>query len=113
MADATTKGARIEGILASVPIFSRLDRGDIRKLAKLCLPRTFKAGETVIEEGDTGLGLFVCRNLLEETGEGRIELKETSAAGTTFTVFLSCDNVRQHPDVSPGSEISTEEVHAT
>jgi two-component system, NtrC family, sensor kinase len=61
----------------------------------------------------TGLGLFVCRNILEQSGEGRIELAATSGEGTTFTVYLSCDNVRQHPDVLPATVESTEEVHAS
>lgn len=61
----------------------------------------------------TGLGLFVCRNILEQSGEGRIELRPTSVGKTTFTVFLSCENVRRHPDVSQGTVDSTEEVHAS
>jgi len=47
----------------------------------------------------TGLGLFVCRNLLEKTGEGRIELSESSPGRTIFTVSLTCDAVRRHADV--------------
>ncbi|MFG0334935.1 MAG: sensor histidine kinase, partial [Maioricimonas sp. JB049] len=35
----------------------------------------------------TGLGLFVCRNILQESG-GDIELTDTSSGGTTFTVSL-------------------------
>ncbi|MFG0294271.1 MAG: sensor histidine kinase [Maioricimonas sp. JB045] len=35
----------------------------------------------------TGLGLFVCRNIVQESG-GDLELTETSSAGTTFTVTL-------------------------
>lgn len=48
----------------------------------------------------TGLGLFVCRNIMEQVVGGRIELSESGAHGTTFTVSVTCDNVRQHPDVS-------------
>jgi two-component system NtrC family sensor kinase len=65
------------------------------------------------KETGTGLGLFVCRNVLEQTGEGRIELTETSPRGTTFTVFLTCDNVRAHPDVPPALAGSRQEVSAT
>jgi two-component system, NtrC family, sensor kinase len=35
----------------------------------------------------TGLGLFVCRNMIEAVG-GRIRLTESSPAGTRFTVWL-------------------------
>jgi two-component system, NtrC family, sensor kinase len=39
----------------------------------------------------TGLGLFVCRHLLEQSGRGRIELTESTAAGTTFTIGIRCE----------------------
>jgi two-component system, NtrC family, sensor kinase len=61
----------------------------------------------------TGLGLFVCRNLLEQTGHGRIELTESSPQGTTFIVYLTCETVRNHPDVPAPVPAETEEiVHA-
>jgi signal transduction histidine kinase len=69
--------------------------------------RVFRPYFTTKETG-TGLGLFVCKHLIEEAGGGRIELTETSAAGTKFTVFLTCDNVRNHPDVFQSNLISTE-----
>jgi len=64
------------------------------------------------KETGTGLGLFVCRNILEQSGEGRIELTKTSPGGTTFTVFVTCDNVRVHPDVPPAQSVSPQEVSA-
>lgn len=39
----------------------------------------------------TGLGLFVSRRILEESGRGRIELADTSGSGTTFRVHLPCE----------------------
>ncbi|MCA9096393.1 MAG: ATP-binding protein, partial [Planctomycetaceae bacterium] len=38
----------------------------------------------------TGLGLFVCRNIIEQLG-GSLQLSETSPAGTTFTVTIALD----------------------
>jgi signal transduction histidine kinase len=70
-------------------------------------PRVFQPYFTTKETG-TGLGLFVCKHIIEETVDGRIELTETSPAGTKFTVFLTCDNVRQHPDVAQATLVSTE-----
>jgi signal transduction histidine kinase len=61
----------------------------------------------------TGLGLFVCRNILDQTPESRIELTETSTDGTTFTVFLTCENVREHPDVPQAPLLSIQKVPAT
>jgi signal transduction histidine kinase len=69
--------------------------------------RVFQPYFTTKETG-TGLGLFVCQHLMQQTIDGRIELTETSSAGTTFTVALTCDNVRRHPDVSRPAFVSTE-----
>ena len=60
----------------------------------------------------TGLGLFVCRNIVEQMANGRIELTESSEEGTTFTVFLTCENVRQHPDVAQAAVVPTEKVQS-
>ena len=54
------------------------------------------------KETGTGLGLFVCRNIVERDENGRIEMTETSPRGTTFTVYLTCENVRKYCDV-PGT----------
>jgi CRP-like cAMP-binding protein len=48
-----------ETILSEVALFSRLDRRDLRKVAQLCVPRSFAAGELIVQEGEMGLGLFL------------------------------------------------------
>jgi two-component system, NtrC family, sensor kinase len=47
----------------------------------------------------TGLGLFVCRHILEQSGSGRIELTDSSSEGTTITVCFTSEEIRNHPDV--------------
>lgn len=97
--DATEEGGTIE-------IATSLESGWIRVavaddghgIKPVDRDRVFQPYFTTKPTG-TGLGLFVCRNLLERTGEGRIELSESSSDGTTFTVSLTCDMVRSHPDV--------------
>ena len=49
--------------------------------------RLFRPYITTKETG-TGLGLFVCKRIIEEQIRGRIELTESSPAGTTFTIVL-------------------------
>jgi two-component system, NtrC family, sensor kinase len=50
-------------------------------------PRLFRPYFTTKETG-TGLGLFVCRRVIEQSCGGRIELTDSSPDGTTFTVTL-------------------------
>lgn len=58
----------------------------------------------------TGLGLFVCKNIMEQVLNGRITLAESTPAGSKFIVSLTCDNARAHPDVLPTEVGSTEVV---
>jgi signal transduction histidine kinase len=97
--DATEEGGTIE-------IATSLESGWIRVsvaddghgIAATARDRIFQPYFTTKPTG-TGLGLFVCRNLLERTGDGAIELTDTSPKGTTFTVSLTCEMVRRHADV--------------
>ncbi|MFN0199248.1 MAG: sensor histidine kinase [Planctomycetaceae bacterium] len=61
----------------------------------------------------TGLGLFVCRTIIDQMRSGRIELTETSPQGTVFTVSVTCDLVRQHPDVPPDQVETADERAST
>ncbi|MCA9077030.1 MAG: two-component sensor histidine kinase [Planctomycetaceae bacterium] len=85
--DATTEGGIIEiktsaheGVLRVTVSDdgAGIDRSD--------QPRLFRPYFTTKSTG-TGLGLFVCRRIIEQSG-GRIELTESSEDGTTFTVSL-------------------------
>ena len=49
--------------------------------------RLFRPYFTTKETG-TGLGLFVCKRIIEEQIGGRIQLTSSSASGTTFTIVL-------------------------
>ncbi|MDH3744378.1 MAG: cyclic nucleotide-binding domain-containing protein [Acidobacteriota bacterium] len=71
MSDAAKTSERVEEILASVPIFSRLNNRDVKKLARLCVPKTFDELETIIEEGATGLGMFVITSGRAEVFKGK------------------------------------------
>lgn len=85
--DATAEGGTIEIATMTRENWLRVtvtDDGDgieIRDQSRLFRPyfTTKKTG--------TGLGLFVCRRIIEQSG-GRIELTESSAEATTFTVSL-------------------------
>ncbi len=51
----------------------------------------FKPYFTTKETG-TGLGLFVCKNIIQKFDGGEMELTESSAEGTLFTVLLGIDS---------------------
>jgi len=59
-----------EEALAKVPFFAELDRRDLKRLAVLCVPKEFRSGAELLEEGAVGLGLFLI-------GEGRVEVFKT------------------------------------
>jgi CRP-like cAMP-binding protein len=46
-------------LLKRVPIFADLDGKELERIANSMKQRTFKAGETVTSEGQTGVGFFV------------------------------------------------------
>ncbi len=64
--------------------------------------RIFQPYFTTKDTG-TGLGLFVCRNIIEQQLHGRIELTKSDATGTQFSIILADDQFRGHPDVLPAA----------
>ncbi len=48
-----------EDRIAEVPLFSRLPKKSLKKLARLLVPRRYPADTVMIREGTTGLGLFL------------------------------------------------------
>ncbi len=106
--DATVEGGTIEITTALVAGWIEVSiRDDGHGISPENQTRVFQPYFTTKDTG-TGLGLFVSKHIIEKATDGRIELSETSAAGTTFTVFLTCDNVRRHPDVVQPTLVSTE-----
>jgi len=45
--------------LAHVPLFEGLRRGDLERIGRLAIQRSFKKGETIIAEGESGIALYV------------------------------------------------------
>ncbi len=113
--DATEEGGRVE-------ISTCLKDGEIRVavaddgsgIPKEARDKIFQPYYTTKPAG-TGLGLFVCRHILEESGSGRIELTETSPKGTTITVCFTSEEIQNHPDVDliPKEDLNPEAVPVT
>lgn len=111
--DATGEGGTIEIITALESGWIRISiRDDGHGISEEDQKKIFQPYFTTKETG-TGLGLFVCQSITEQMNEGRIELTESSEQGTTFTVLMTCENVRKFKDISEATVVSTEEVHSS
>ena len=97
--DATPEGGTIE---ISTSLESGWIRIDIRDtghgIPEHARDSIFEPYYTTKSTG-TGLGLFVCRQLLERESNGRIDLSRTGPDGTTFSVMVTCDAVRNRNDI--------------
>jgi CRP/FNR family cyclic AMP-dependent transcriptional regulator len=54
-------------LLQRVPIFSDLDRKELERIAQSMKERTFRAGDSVTTEGQSGVGFFII-----ESGEAKV-----------------------------------------
>lgn len=64
------------------------------------IDRIFQPYFTTKQTG-TGLGLFVCRNLVEQSAGGQIQLAHSNAMGTMFTVCLNLPDPARRPERIP------------
>jgi CRP/FNR family transcriptional regulator len=71
---AVAKGAQVEGVLASVPLFAALDAESAATLEKALTTRSIGRGHVVFREGDTGDRLFAVL-------EGKVKITRASADG--------------------------------
>lgn len=87
-----------EDFLARAPLFARLKRRSLRKLAAICIPRDFAPGAVMISEGDTGLGLFVIVSgrveITKQTGDETIRLAEMERGDLLGEMALIDDQPR-------------------
>jgi two-component system NtrC family sensor kinase len=108
--DATPEGGEIELRTSLIDGWLRIEIRDTGGgIAAEHLDRVFQPYFTTKETG-TGLGLFVCRNIVQQEFGGRLELTQTSPAGTTFTVWLTSEGLQSHPDRLPTVSHSTDAI---
>jgi len=102
--DATEEGGEIELATEHSPGHTTGDwivctvRDNGHGIPAAMQSRIFQPYVTTKETG-TGLGLFVCRHLMEVSLGGSIELAESSSAGTTFRVRVTCEPVSRPGDL--------------
>ncbi len=106
--DATPEGGSIELHTSLVGGWLRIAVRDSGPgIATENRDRIFQPYFTTKETG-TGLGLFVCRNIVEQQLGGHIELTASSPAGTTFTIYLTHPDLRRHADELPTESLSSD-----
>ncbi len=66
-------------LLRNVSLFADLSVSHLKTLAKSCKERSFAAGETIVRQGNPGIGLFVLTR-------GRVHVRKTNEDGSEFTV---------------------------
>jgi CRP-like cAMP-binding protein len=69
-----------EEALAAVPLFSQLTRKDLSRLGRAVVERKYKAGETIVKEGEQAVAFFMIT-------KGKVEA--ISGAGTKKSVSLN------------------------
>jgi CRP-like cAMP-binding protein len=65
--------------LKKVPLFSELDDRELKSIASSLRERTFPAGETVTEEGKSGIGFFVIEAGTATVSVGGSEVRKLGA----------------------------------
>ena len=107
MNDVATTAERVKENLAAVPIFSRLNKRDLNKLAGLCVPKTFGEQEMIIEEGAIGLGLFVITSgrvdVFKGKGDDRVTLGTMEEGDVIGEIALIDDQPRSATAVAQTS----------
>ncbi len=72
-----------EETLASVPLFSRLEAADLKRLGKAVVPRTYKSGDEIVKEGEQAVAFYVIVSGKVGVQKGGTQLA-TKGAGEPF-----------------------------
>lgn len=63
-----------EQALAKVSLFANLDPKYIKGMAQISTERSFKAGDTLMKQGEDGIGLYIILN-------GKVKIEKTDPSG--------------------------------
>ena len=92
--------------LAKVPLFQDLNKGTLKRLEKVVRERRFKAGETIVSQGDEGVGFFLI-------DAGKVEVSRdgqslaTLGPGEFFGEQALLDNYRRSATVKATEDTDT------
>lgn len=98
MADAET--------LRNVPLFQDLPSKSIDRIAKFARSRVFQAGETIVKEGDEGVGFFLVTKGKVDITRGGTSIAQVGEGGF-FGEMALLDNHRRSATVTAIGEVET------
>jgi CRP-like cAMP-binding protein len=82
-------------LLARVPLFAELSRGDLERIASVAVPRAFPKGVRVFHEGDSSDACYIVRNgdlrVTREHSDGRAIALATLGPGDIFGELAMLD----------------------
>lgn len=94
----------IEQLLASVSLFRKLDRRDIRSLARLVKEQSYPPGKLIVIEGQPGLGLYVIAEGSADVVQGGRVLR-TLKDGDFFGEMSLIDDMPRTADVRAATQV--------
>jgi CRP/FNR family transcriptional regulator, cyclic AMP receptor protein len=106
----TTSGTEdTTALLAAIPVFEELSRGDLQQVAAVAVPRRFAGGETVFREGDDSDTCYIVRSgharALREHQDGRQITLATFGPGDIFGELAMFDKERRSATVEATDDL--------
>jgi CRP/FNR family cyclic AMP-dependent transcriptional regulator len=90
--------------LSKVPIFAGVKEKDLRKLAERMMERTFSEGDTITEQGKSGVGFFVIEEG-DATVSIRGEIVRTLGPGDWFGEIALIDDGPRSATIVAGTDL--------
>jgi CRP-like cAMP-binding protein len=95
-----------EELIRQVPLFSELDKRELQGLSSSMKERTFNAGDTIANEGQTGIGFFII-----EEGEASVSVggqeRASLGPGDHFGEVALIDDGARTATVTAKSDLRT------
>lgn len=96
----------VEEAIKNAPLFSQLSKKDIKQLTAVMTPRSYRAGEVIIEKGKQGLGFFIIATGTAKVAVGGDQVRELKA-GDHFGEVALIDEGTRMAEVKAESDVET------